>query len=107
MIVLARSSRTRASDFKTTRPTRWQPEQVRNPNSQLDSHFTDSSAWELIANKLESGHPVETIILEKPQGKTGYVMLIEIEDDQPPLYVKLQLGPGQIFGRSFHYSNPN
>ena len=36
---------------------------------------------------------------------TGYVMKIDIEPGRPQLYVKLQLGSGQIIGRSFHYSD--
>ena len=31
-------------------------------------------------------------------------MLIDLGSDVPDLYVKLQLGAGKIFGRSFHYS---
>ena len=105
LIVLAQTSKTRTSEPSRTQPTKWYPERVRNPNGELDNHFTDSSAWELVTNLLKSGHPVETIELKKPRGATGYVMLIDIEDNQPQLYVKLQLGSGQIFGRSFHYSD--
>ena len=32
-------------------------------------------------------------------------MLIEIGTDLPSIYVKLQLGAGQVIGRSFHYSD--
>ena len=31
-------------------------------------------------------------------------MKIDLEPDQPRVYVKLQLGAGRIVGRSFHYS---
>ena len=31
-------------------------------------------------------------------------MLIDLGSHVPKLYVKLQLGSGKIFGRSFHYS---
>ena len=92
------------TEFSRDRPTDWRPGQVRNPNGRLDTHFTDPTAWELIASKLEEGHAVETIQLEKPPGATGYVMKIDIEPGQPLLYVKLQLGSGKIIGRSFHYS---
>lgn len=47
---------------------------------------------------------VEEVALRKPAGKTGYVMNIQLEAGSPPLYVKLELGSGTIFGRSFHYS---
>ena len=33
-------------------------------------------------------------------------MKIDIEPGQPQLYIKLQLGSGAIYGRSFHYSEP-
>ncbi len=91
--------------FSRDRPTDWRPGQVRNPDGMLDSYFTDISAWEYIATRLESGHPVEVVALDKPPGTKGYVMKIDIETDQPQLYIKLQLGAGQIIGRSFHYSD--
>ena len=104
LVVLARRRRARTTEFTRDRPTDWRPGQVRNPAGVLDTHFTDAAAWELIASKLEDGHPVETVKLEKPPGATGYVMEIDIEPGRPPLYVKLQLGSGKIIGRSFHYS---
>ena len=62
------------------------------------------AAWDLIASKLEEGHEVEAVQLREPPGRTGYVMKIELEAGKPMLYVKLELGSGRIFGRSFHYS---
>ncbi len=93
------------TEFSKDRPADWRPGQVRNPNGILDTHFTDAAAWELIASRLEDGHPVEIVELRKPAGSTGYVMKIDIEPDRPKLYVKLQLGSGKIIGRSFHYSD--
>ena len=90
--------------FSRKRPTDWRPGQVRNPDGVLDTHFTDAAAWELIAARLEDGHPIETMELHTPRGATGYVMKIDLEPGQPQLYVKLQLGSGKIIGRSFHYS---
>ena len=78
--------------------------QVRNPFGALDDYFTDVAAWDLIASKLEEGHEVEAVQLREPPGRTGYVMKIELEAGKPMLYVKLELGSGRIFGRSFHYS---
>ena len=95
LAVLARSRRTRINDFTKDLPIDWRPGQVRNPEGVLDTHFTDASAWELIASKLEHGHPVEIVELRKPQGAKGYVMKIDIEPGQPRLYVKLQLGVGR------------
>ena len=104
LAVLARRSHARVTEFSNDRPTDWRPGQVRNPDGLLDTHFTDAAAWELIASRLEDGHPVEVVELRKPAGATGYVMKIDIEPGQPRLYVKLQLGSGAIIGRSFHYS---
>ena len=104
LVVLARRRKARVTEFSRDRPTDWRPGQVRNPTGVLDTHFTDVAAWDLIASKLEDGHPVEIVELEKPPGATGYVMKIEVEPGQPLLYVKLQLGSGKIIGRSFHYS---
>ena len=104
LVGLARRRKARVTEFSRDRPTVWQPGEVRNPDGRLDTHFTDAAAWELIASKLEDGHPVEIVELEKPRGATGYVMKIAIEPDRPLLYVKLQLGSGKIIGRSFHYS---
>jgi len=105
LVVLARRSQARVTEFSTDRPTDWRPGQVRNPSGILDTHFTDAAAWEFIASRLEDGHPVEIVELRKPAGSTGYVMKIDIEPGRPQLYVKLQLGSGKIIGRSFHYSN--
>ncbi len=104
LVLLARRRKARVTEFRSDRPSDWRPGQVRNPNGVLDSHFTDASAWEYIATKLENGHPVDAMRLDKPPGAKGYVMKIDIEPDMPQLYVKLQLGSGKIIGRSFHYS---
>ena len=94
----------RTSEFTTARPTDWRPEQVPNPEGLLLPYFDDRSAWELIASKLESGHDVQTVTLEQPPGKTGYVMRIDLNPGRPLLYVKLELGRGEVIGRSFHES---
>lgn len=55
--------------------------------------------------QLENGHPVEVIQLDRPPGRSGYVMHVSLGPGQSPLYVKLQLGAGIVIGRSFHYSD--
>lgn len=75
-----------------------------DPAGGLDAPFTDGGAWELIASKLEDGHDVETVVLRKPAGATGYVMKIKINPNAPTLYVKVELRSGRILGRSFHYT---
>ena len=104
LTVLARRSRSRITEFRRDRPTDWRPGEIRNPGGLLATHFTDPSAWEFIASKLESGEHVKVIELEQPEGAKGYVMTVDMGPDVPALYVKLQLGSGKIIGRSFHYS---
>lgn len=104
LVVLARRRGARITEFRRDRPTDWRPGKVRNPDGLLDTHFTDASAWELIATRLEHGEEVGVIELQKPKGAKGYVMTIDLGPEVPALYVKLQLGSGKIIGRSFHYS---
>ena len=106
LALLARRADSRNTEFSSERPTKWQPEQVRDPEGYFSpSFFTDGGAWELIADKLEAGHDVEVVALHKPPGAKGYVMHIRLGSDEPLLYVKLQLGRGKVIGRSFHYSD--
>lgn len=102
---LARSSRSRTSEFRRDRPTDWRPTDVRNPQGLLNTHFTNPTAWDLIAARLEKGQDVELVKLNKPKGRLGYVTLIHLGPDVPRLYVKLQLGAGIVIGRSFHYTD--
>lgn len=96
-------SKQRSSEFSRERPTRWSPATVIDPDDEHGRSFTPHRAWEYIALQLDSGQPVEIIILDQPAGKKGYVLKIE-QPDKQILYVKLQLCPPGILGRSFHYS---
>lgn len=49
---------------------------------------------------------METIRFDEPVGAVGHVMIVNLQPDMPELYVKLQLGPAKVLGRSFHYSCP-
>ena len=100
--LVRRGARTAA--FTRSRPTDWRPGEVPNPEGLVLPYFDDSSAWELIASRLETGHDVETITLDRPPGRTGYVMKIDLNPGRRRLYVKLQLGSGVVIGRSFHES---
>lgn len=100
----ARRQRSRTAAFTRDRPTDWRPTEVRNPNGVLDPYFTDSTAWDFIASRLEAGEEVEVIELQQPAGTKGYVMKVDLGLDVPELYVKLQLGASNVIGRSFHYS---
>ncbi len=102
LALLARRPRARQTVFSSVRPTKWQPEQVSNPLCGMP--FTDASAWDLVASRLEEGHEVEVVTLRKPPGATGYVMRIKLDTTVPTVYVKLELGAGRILGRSFHYT---
>ena len=104
LALLARRPYARKTAFTASVPTDWRPQQVRNPSGELDEYFTDAAAWELIAAKLEQGHPMEEVTLRKPPGRTGYVMKFRLAGDDRLVYVKLQLGSGTVIGRSFHYS---
>lgn len=82
-------------------PSDWRPYVVGNPESGLP--FTDESAWELIASKLESGHAYQEMTLDTPKGEPAIVMQIQLVSDQPLLYVKIQVGHQNApIGRSFH-----
>jgi hypothetical protein len=66
--------------------------------------FTRPGAWHFIEDRLAGGCPLEKVTLSKPPGVTAYVMQITLEQDMPPLYVKLEITHGEVLGRSFHYS---
>ena len=70
------------------------------------SLFTEDGAWQFVADLLDAGQPLTEVALEKPPGKKGYVMKIPVKGWRP-IYIKLQLGSGQVFGRSFHHSIGN
>lgn len=84
-------------------PRDWRPHQILNPASK-DFYFTDSSAWEFIADHLELGHPYEVINLENPSGALALAMKIILPGGGQPLYAKVQIGPNTAIGRSFHLS---
>lgn len=104
LVALIRKGRYDAS-FSRTRPTVWEPTRVRNPDGSVDGFFTDQTAWTFVADRLEQGVAVQVKDnMRKPPGSKGYVMKVEIGSDVPMLYIKLQLGPGKVWGRSFHYT---
>ena len=102
LAVLARRKKARVVTWSPEMPSDWRPYQIRNPSSGLP--FTEEGAWHFIAELLESGHPIEEVILHKPPGKRAYEMHVELGPALPKLYIKLQLGSGKVIGRSFHYS---
>lgn len=103
LVVLIRRGRHHAR-FSRTRATEWEPTRVRNPRGSIDGFFTDETAWTFIADRLDQGEAVQPKVLDQPPGSKAYIMKIDIGSDVPMLYVKIQLGPGMVWGRSFHYS---
>lgn len=102
LALLARRNGARNTRWTKERPTSWRPRTVKDPSS--GDPFTAEGAWQFIADLLDSGHPIEPMILEKPPGKRAYVMKVDLDPELPRLYIKLELGCGVIYGRSFHYS---
>jgi hypothetical protein len=77
---------------------------VRDPRVAEYVMFTEATAWEFVADELEAGCAIDVVILNEPLGKQGFVLKLFGGDGAPQIYVKLQMGPGFVFGRSFHYS---
>lgn len=70
--------------------------------------FTEAASWEYVISQLEAGFIIETVPLRYPPGKRkrGFVMKLPGAPGRPLIYVKLQLGSGVVYGRSFHDSDP-
>lgn len=83
-------------------PRDWRPTEVVNPAT--GEPFTPWGAWQFVAELLERGYPLEEVILKRPPGKRAYVMRVDLQPRSPQLYIKVQLGSGQLIGRSFHLS---
>jgi len=103
LAILARRTKARIVPRNRLRPCKWSPTSVLDPS--IQQMFTEAGAWELVADKLEAGEELTCITLKKPPGRKAYVTKFRLETDQPEVYVKVELGSGTIFGRSFHYSN--
>jgi hypothetical protein len=101
----ARDKRRRQSVFTSQAPCKWHPYQVSMPESGLP--FDDASAWNFIADLLDAGHDVAEIVMDKPQGQIGYVLLVDGHPGCPEIYIKLTLSSNMVNGRSFHDSECN
>lgn len=103
---LARDPRRRRTEFTIQRPTKFRPNEVWNPETQMP--FTERGAWHFTARLLENGCKIEAVSLRKPPGAVGWVILTPLEDrygETRDVYIKLQLcDSNRILGRSFHYS---
>ena len=98
--ILARRKKARNVLFSRDSPSDWRPRTIINPED--GQPYTDAAAWELIARLLDGDEPLESVELDHPPGKTGYVMVPSIAGRK--VYIKFQLGSGKILGRSFHDS---
>jgi hypothetical protein len=68
--------------------------------------LTPPRAWDILIEELESGVVIETITLDQPPGKTGYVLNLNLAGQA--VYVKLEIADGDraIYLRSYHLSTP-
>ena len=98
LIILAKRKSAWITKFTEKRPTKWRPKTVLDPKT--GDYFTDLGAKEYIIEKLEEGYPLDEVELEDPPGRKGYAMTIKSGNGQ--IYIKLELGSGVIWGRSFH-----
>ena len=105
LIANCRKSRERFLGTHLRLPSDWCPFKILNPEEPPGYYFTDQSAWEFIASKLESGHVYQEKTMDTPLGALAIVMEIQINGYDRPLYVKVQIGnANKPIGRSFHIS---
>jgi len=85
-------------------PRDWCPHKIPNPEF-AGFYFSDASAWEFIADTLQSGHTYSVIELDNLRGDLAITFVIALPSCVQPLYVKVQVGVGgKAIGRSFHLS---
>lgn len=99
---LCSSEKTRTVGSAPEHPHRWHPTTVRHPET--GEMFNTIAAWRFITSCLENGTPLEILILNQPQGKKSYVMLVPGYGPDR-IYIKLCFGKSKVIGRSFHLSN--
>jgi len=104
LATLVRRTKKRIVPRSKERPCDWTPTEVTDPAT--GQWVTQAGAWEIVAEKLEQGEALSAITLDHPPGRVGYVMKFRLAEDQPLIYVKLELGSGYVFGRSFHENRP-
>jgi hypothetical protein len=102
MANLARQPRNREVPFHKCMHSHFAPGVVRNPET--DMPFSESSAWEFMANLLESDHPFTEMTLDEPRGLTALTTLVEIGEglQKQKVYIKIHPFKGKVCCRSFH-----
>lgn len=105
LIRLASSSNTRQHKFSPKEPCDWRAQSTLDPRN--GEYFTNVGAWNFIVEQLQklTCEKIEEIILEKPQGKKGFVIKVPGYHPESTLYIKLQVGSGVVIARSFHESD--
>jgi len=99
---MARCRHLRINIWTKEVPLDWNPTQVMNPETEMP--FSDASAWDYIADLLESDHPFCEVQLRQPPGEIAFEAVTSLRPNLPKLYIKIQRRRGRIIGRSFHYS---
>ena len=98
LAVLCRGRRSRRMGF----PRHWNAGCMSSAATGM--RFTDDEAWHFIADRIEEGHEIQVIDMDDKPGTHGFVLLVDVEGHDQPLYIKVQLGSGVVIGRSFHWS---
>ena len=99
LVRLTSREATRRSEFSNKAPTKWHPQQARDPIT--GAPYTPIAAWERVHAELNNGCKLGSIVLDKPPGKIGYVFHFA-DGEGKLIYVKLQILSGFVMGRSFH-----
>jgi hypothetical protein len=99
---LARKTKCRHSGYSPGRPCDWRPHLT---DSQRDPayRFTQEGGWEFIAAHVESGGDMYLTELQKPKGRSAYVIFIPPAPDWRGVYIKFELTHPGLYGRSFHH----
>lgn len=101
MVAKMARARTRIVGLPPKFPSRWQPRTVLSATTNLP--LSDAEAFELLAQKIESGWPVRQIPLRQPPGDRAYVLKFMIGTQA--IYAKFQV-KSVFVGRSFHIDEP-
>jgi hypothetical protein len=102
LLRLLRQKSKRISPRPPSRPVDVRFHEIRDPL--LNVVLTPPRAWDLLIEALEANVPIDTIVLDVPEGKEGHVVVFNVGEQL--VYVKLEIGDGdrQIFLRSYHLS---
>ncbi len=99
MARLCQSRKTRREAFTTKQPTEWKPSDAIDAATQQPC--TLDGSWRMVEAYLLGTGAIKAVLLKRPPGRTGYWFHM-YDHDGNRIYVKLQMGSGLIFGRSFH-----